>query len=248
MNLFSLLYQSSPMLIALSISILVINIVLVLLVIGIGWLAWRHIGSLQKQARTEEGSAEVRAEHIIADAQKKAADAVREAAEKARSILQSALIIKDDTLHTLTQEVTAISEQHQRYLKDASLKYVETYEHMAETAQEEYLNTLHAASQGMAKDAKYTLGMFETYLKDQTVGYTQAMEKKIEQLREQTNEYVDTYKKEKLQRVDKAIYEIIVSVSKNVIGRSISIKEHNELVLRALEEAKKESFFSHLNL
>ena len=244
----SIFYQSSPFLLALSIGVLVINILLVLGLVSIGWYAWRRLGVLVRHVHGEEADAGLQAQRLLADAQRQATKSVREAAAQAQEIIKSATAVKDGTLHALTQEIVAISEQHQRYLKDASLKYVETYEHMAESAQEEYLGTLHAASQGMAQDAKQTLDMFESYLKEQTVGYKQAMEKKIEELREQTNEYIDEYKKDKLKRVDKAIDEIIISVAKNIIGRSISVKEHNELILKALDQAKRESFFSHLDL
>ena len=191
---------------------------------------------------------EVEAQHVLLNANKEAADIIRIATQQAEAILKSAESLKEDTSSSLAEELTAVAEQHKRYLQDASLKYVETYEHMAERAQEEYLSTLHEASQTMAGDAKHTLDMFETFLKDQTIGYKQQMEKKIEELRNRVNDQVNEYKKGKLQRVDKAINEIIISVAKIVIGRSLNIKEHNELVLQALEEAKKEGFFSHLEL
>jgi uncharacterized protein (UPF0333 family) len=240
--------QSILLLFAISIAILVITILLVLALITAGSFIWRKISSLKKQAVTEEESAHKKVDKLILDAQNEASKVLRTASEKARTILETATLIKEDVLRTTTREIIAISEQHQQYLKDASLKYVETYEHMAEGAQEEYLNTLHEASVGMARDAKATLGMFETYLKEQTVGYKQAMEKKIEELRKEANAYVDEYKKEKLKRVDKAVDEIILIVAKNIIGRSLNLKEHNELIIRALDEAKKEGFFSHVNL
>ena len=196
----------------------------------------------------EKTPAELEARHIWEQANREATEIIRVAAEKARDILQSAETTKDNTVSALNAEIMAIAEQHKRYLKDASLKYVETYERMAEHVEEQYLSTLHEASQGMSSDAKHALDMFETFLKDQTIGYKQQMEKKIEDLRNNVNEQVNEYKKEKLKRIDKAIGEIVISVAKIVIGRSLNIKEHNELVLRALEEAKKEGFFSHLEL
>ena len=201
-----------------------------------------------KNQERKEVPEEIEAKHILSNANKEASEIIRVSTLKAREILEGAKTVNQETASSLAEQITAIAEQHKRYLKDASLKYVETYEHMAESAQEEYLSTLHEASQNMAQDAKQTLGMFEAFLKDQTVGYKQQMEKKIEILRNNVNEYVNDYKKEKLKRVDKAIDEIIISVAKMVIGRSLSIKEHNELVLRALDEAKKEGFFSHLEL
>src|SRR3989344_3401354 len=209
-----------------------------------------YMASHQKKELHEKPypSAETESQHILSNANEEAVEILRVATEKAREVLQSVAHVKEGVGSSLTKELTAIAEQHKQYLQDASLKYVETYEHMAERAQEEYLSTLHEASQVMAGDAKHTLDMFETFLKDQTIGYKQQMEKKIDDLRNKVNEQVNDYKKEKLKRVDKAINEIVILVAKIVIGRSLNIKEHNELVLRALEEAKKEGFFSHLEL
>ena len=219
--------------------------IFIVLIAHMGSVAYRQKKEAAKKPRL---STEGEAEHILSNAHEEAVDIIRVATAKAREMLQSAARVKEGVSSSLATELTAIAEQHKQYLQDASLKYVETYEHMAERAQEEYLTTLHEASQAMAGDAKHTLDMFEIFLKEQTIGYKQQMEKKIDDLRNNVNEQVNEYKKEKLKRVDKAINEIVISVAKIVIGSSLNIKEHNELVLRALEEAKKEGFFSHLEL
>lgn len=208
----------------------------------------RSYAAHNQQSTTQHMPAEWEAQHILSRANEEATEIIRTATRKARELLEGAGTVRQDTASALETEIKALADQHKQYLQDASLKYVETYQHMAEQAQEDYLATLHAASQSMAHDAKRTLDMFESFLKDQTIGYKQQMEKKIEDLRNTVNDQVNEYKREKLKRVDKAIDEIIVSVAKLVIGRSLNIKEHNELVLRALEEAKKEGFFSHLEL
>ncbi|OGZ47304.1 MAG: hypothetical protein A3J55_00110 [Candidatus Ryanbacteria bacterium RIFCSPHIGHO2_02_FULL_45_17b] len=219
--------------------------IFIVLIAHMGSVAYRQKKEAAKKPRL---STEGEAEHILSNAHEEAVDIIRVATAKAREMLQSAARVKEGVSSSLATELTAIAEQHKQYLQDASLKYVETYEHMAERAQEEYLTTLHEASQAMAGDAKHTLDMFEIFLKEQTIGYKQQMEKKIDDLRNKVNEQVNEYKKEKLKRVDKAINEIVILVAKIVIGRSLNIQEHNELVLRALDEAKKEGFFGHLEL
>lgn len=223
-----------------------LSAILFVTVIVYAWrtACYRKQGGNEKQKLPEE----VQARHILSNANREAAEIIRMATQKALEILQSAEGVKESAASSLAKELTAVAQQHKQYLQDASLKYVETYGHMAEQAQDEYLSTLHEASQAMAGDAKRTLDMFETFLKDQTIGYKQQMEKKIEDLRDNVNEQVNEYKKEKLKRIDKSINDIIISVAKIVIGHSLNVKEHNELVLKALEEAKKEGFFAHLEL
>lgn len=52
------------------------------------------------------------------------------------------------------------------------------------------------------------------------------------------------YKENKLKAVDEQIRQIVLSAAREVIGRSISLTEHEDLVVKALERAKREKVFS----
>lgn len=55
---------------------------------------------------------------------------------------------------------------------------------------------------------------------------------------------VEEYKKNKLIKVDSQIREIVIAAAREVIGRAISLSEHEDLVTKALEKAKKEQIFT----
>lgn len=52
------------------------------------------------------------------------------------------------------------------------------------------------------------------------------------------------YSKEKFQEVDAKVYQIISETAKNTVGKVINMVDHQELVMQALDEAKKDKFFS----
>jgi F0F1-type ATP synthase membrane subunit b/b' len=54
---------------------------------------------------------------------------------------------------------------------------------------------------------------------------------------------VEEYKKNKISKVDEQIREIVISAAREVIGRAISLSEHEDLVNKALEKAKKDQIF-----
>jgi len=54
---------------------------------------------------------------------------------------------------------------------------------------------------------------------------------------------IEKYKQDRLKAVDEQLREIVVRAAREVIGRSISFSEHEDLVNRALERAKKEKLF-----
>ncbi len=55
---------------------------------------------------------------------------------------------------------------------------------------------------------------------------------------------VASYKKTKLNEVDQQVRDIIFRAAREVIGRSISFSEHEDLVNKALERAKREKIFA----
>lgn len=55
---------------------------------------------------------------------------------------------------------------------------------------------------------------------------------------------VEEYKKNKLIKVDQQIREIVIAAAREVIGRAISLSEHEDLVNKALEKAKKDQIFT----
>lgn len=54
-------------------------------------------------------------------------------------------------------------------------------------------------------------------------------------------EEIEAYKAERLKRVDEKILEILKSASLKAIGKSLSFEDHEEAVINALEEAKREN-------
>jgi hypothetical protein len=64
----------------------------------------------------------------------------------------------------------------------------------------------------------------------------QSLDQKISQ----TEKIIDEYKKERLKEIDRKVYQLIGEVAKKIIGKTIDISTHEELVFQALEKAKKE--------
>lgn len=54
----------------------------------------------------------------------------------------------------------------------------------------------------------------------------------------------DDYRQNKLKKVDEQIREIVQSAAREVIGRAISLSEHEDLVVKALERAKRDRVFT----
>ena len=59
-----------------------------------------------------------------------------------------------------------------------------------------------------------------------------------------TERELEKYKADQLQKINSQITQIVFGAAREVLGRSISLTEHEDLVSQALERAKRDKFFA----
>lgn len=77
-------------------------------------------------------------------------------------------------------------------------------------------------------------------LPDQVLNLHQGLDQKIQEKLAQADKEIETYKQEQFKEVQEKIYRVIGEISKKTIGRSIDVSTHEELVMNALEKARKD--------
>jgi F0F1-type ATP synthase membrane subunit b/b' len=99
----------------------------------------------------------------------------------------------------------------------------------------ELKNTLVSKSQSMTEKLieKLSKEAFKIYLQvlDPLNLKTKEVEKELE-----------NYKRKKMEEIDHKIYQMVQEISKEVLGKAISLSDHEDLVLEALEKAKEKIF------
>ena len=217
-----------------------------MLLLVVGAIFFRSSASKEKAAKIRK-DAHDKAQKVLDEANEEALTTIKRAAVKARELIEKATFVSERANKILSDELHTLSQKGLDDVHNVSLKFVETYEQMASSAQNDFLEAFQKSSQVMTEDAKKTAYVFEKYLKDQTVEYKESMEKRLQEFQAEAQDYIDAYRERRLAKVDAIIFEIIQLTSKNVLGRIISTEEHDKLILQALEEAKKEGFFSEFH-
>ncbi|MCL4387176.1 hypothetical protein M1307_02130, partial [Patescibacteria group bacterium] len=155
------------------------------------------------------------------------------ATEKANQIISSSEVLKTRNLDNI-----------QKQIDKADSYYLKTYEEVISKMHQESIKVF----QNIPEYIKALLSKEVSDIKGQLfsgIGKTQedarelilAAYKKVDQ-------EVETYKKVRLDALDKSILNIVQEVSRKVLIREIDMNEHEKLVVKALEEAKKQNVFS----
>ena len=76
-----------------------------------------------------------------------------------------------------------------------------------------------------------------------TVSSEKLVQKKIDTDYLTVKKEIQNYKEIELKKIDQEIYGLLEKVSKLVLGKALTLSEHEDLIEKSLEKAKKEGVF-----
>ncbi len=111
-------------------------------------------------------------------------------------------------------------------------------------ASERLLKEIDAQIEKMALDAANQAREMASFVKDQQGSIVKESQLMIANVILKAQKEAEVYRKNQIERLEGQINSIVASAAREVLGRMISIREHEDLVKQALERAKKDRFFA----
>lgn len=211
-------------------------------------------------------------EYVIKKAESKAQDITYDAMKKSREILVNAelegtKVIAKEKLESSKIEKTY--EEKLRELTDQTKKLLDTYANEAQVNAKntrELLNTYaHDAKESLSElthslEESVSSGINENQraIKEEAIKVSKQMTSTFGELEKRFREQIDqnlnkefasakemvkTYRKQQLDLIDTYIVTLIERTAAITLQKKMSLEDHSELALRALEEAKSEGVF-----
>lgn len=165
---------------------------------------------------------------------------LEEARNEAIKIVANANLFKDSTEKQFDQELKRIQEAQVKTLEKLSYDILNVYQKELVDLKEHNIKTMDIISKDIENSTVAELKDFKEILKKETFESQKIVEAKIEDAYKIAQKEIEDYKIERIKKVEGQIYDIIKIVSTLVLGKSINLDEHEQLVIDALEKAKKE--------
>lgn len=96
----------------------------------------------------------------------------------------------------------------------------------------------------LADDAQLQSEQMAKFIQDQQSAIARESQFLVANSLQKITKQLEGYQKNRIAEVDDQVRQIILSASREVLGRSISLSEHEKLVREAIERAKKDKLFS----
>lgn len=92
-------------------------------------------------------------------------------------------------------------------------------------------------------EALVEMTRFKKELEEKIVMVEGAAEKVLAEEYDEIKAEIERYKASKISQIDSTAREILIDVTKKVLGKSIDLRAHEDLVIQSLEDAKRQNLF-----
>lgn len=167
------------------------------------------------------GSGVIPRDFIEDEAYGKALRILDEARLKSLKIIAESETFDEETKKQLQDRLEEISQRQLHSLSDVSNKLLSTYTSVLDKEVNDFTSNLH----------------------ESTVENQQRVDSQIRTEYAQIKQELQEYKRHRVEQIDRAMYRILAEVMSSYFGKVLPMKEHEELVIGLLEDAKSRTKF-----
>jgi hypothetical protein len=163
--------------------------------------------------------------HVVDEALAKERKILDDATNEATQIITKTQFLTDESKMSLDQTLAKMEEEIEKEAGGTSHEFTKTYSSSLQKLAAESLKEFQTITKTM-----------ETDLQKQTKEYRESLLPGLQK-------EMDEYKKLRLAQADRTITHVIQEVSQEILNKSLSLEDHEQLLIQALEKAKKEGAF-----
>lgn len=181
--------------------------------------------------------------HLLDEARKTAAKMIDDANSRAIDIINKANLSSEIASSTFNQQISHIaSSQIKKFEKD-SADFMNLYHQILLELKSKNIEMFQSLSKNIETDTIGEVKNFKDSMENLTLSSQNLVREKIKADYETAQKDIENYKNEELKKIDGQIYSLLERISNLVLGKTVSLSDHEDLILKSLEIAKKEGVF-----
>jgi len=200
-----------------------------LLLLAIGLVYTLRLQKQEKELKYREKQAHATAEKLLEHAQTEAQSILKHALHKAEEMV--------DKTDIFTENLEAHLEHN---LKEKSTDVTNLFGKTVIEMKDEYMKEIAQSFKTLEEQGKKQMTEFQILLKNEGLTHQTFIDQKLDEDFEATKKEIEEYKRNKIEEIKGLMSSRVNELSMKVLGKSLSSKDQEKLIIEALDEAKKE--------
>lgn len=184
--------------------------------------------------------------NLLDEARTKAAKIIDEANNRAIDIISKVTLATDVSSANFKEDLARTSSTQIKEFEKATSDFTALYFQILQDLKTKNIEVFQSVSKDIEMNTMEEIKSFKESMQKLTVLSQEEVKKKIDLNYEASKKEIEDYKKEELEKIDSKIYELLEKISKLVLGKALSLSDHEGLIEESLQKAKKEGVFKEL--
>lgn len=173
----------------------------------------------------------------------KAIKIIDDANNQALDIVNKVTLSTDAASERFKEDLARVSSVQIKEFEKATIDFTNTYSQILQDLKTKNIEVFQNVSKDIETNAMEEIKNFKESMQKLTTLSQKEVREKIDSDYEIAKKEIESYKKAELQKIDSGIYELLEKIAKIVLGKALSLSEHEDLIEKSLEKAKKEGVF-----
>jgi hypothetical protein len=180
---------------------------------------------------------------LLDEARLKAIKIIDEANNQAMDIISKATLTAATASDSFKDNLSHTSSAQIKEFEKATSDFTALYFQVLQDLKTKNIEVFQSLSKDIETNTVGEIKSFKESMQKLTILSQDEIKKKIDADYEIIKTEIGNHKKERMQKVDSEIYGLLEKISKLVLGKALSLSEHEELIEESIEKAKKEGIF-----
>jgi F0F1-type ATP synthase membrane subunit b/b' len=180
---------------------------------------------------------------LLDDTRVKAIKIIDDANNQALDIISKATLLANASSESFKENLSHTSSAQIKEFEKATSDFTALYFQILQDLKTKNIEVFQNVSKDIEANTEEEVKNFKESMQKLTTSSQDEISKKINTDYEALKIEIENYKKEKLQKVDREIYELLEEISKLVLGKALNLSEQEDLIEKSIAKAKKEGIF-----
>ena len=169
---------------------------------------------------------------------------ITNANKKARAIIKNAVSIKKSSEGELEKTLEDFEREQEALLQKTAEDLFEKYKIKLNEGNDKDIKILNIASKDIEKYSEKQVAEYKEIIEKETATSQKLLEQKTADEYKKIEEELKAFRQEKLKNIEENLHRIVKEVTETAIGKGLTLDDRENLVMEALEEAKKSGKFN----
>lgn len=162
----------------------------------------------------------------------------KEVREKLNTLLAEATAKSLDIIKSTAQEASQVVKDTRFFSSETKAQFLRDVQLVREHDKTQFAETLNRVEQEMVDSLKKATQEMETDFKAQIAGFKKSLSQLVEESQLQAKKQAQEYKDSLYNHAEDTLFHVFSALSKELLKRSLTPKDHEALILEAFDEAR----------